>query len=167
MIRVIPTVVAVVVLSLVGTQTAAAFTCPSTTLEARIAEADTAFVGRSTGSRLVAGGGIPQRIYTFEIDQAVKGDLGATAEVRIPIKASNGGQAVPLDVAAGILASPVDGLLFTTRCGITDPGALLASVDKPQGNAIKLGVGAIILLLVLGYSLVRLKRRGVPTTLPR
>lgn len=155
------------VVALVGASAANAFTCPATSLEERIAEAPAVFVGRSTGSRPVAGNGIPQRIYTFDVDQDVKGTVGRTVEVRVPLKAVNGGQAIPEDVAAGILAAPVDGVLFTTRCGITDPGAVLASVDKPKGNALKLGVGVLILGAVLAYSLIRLKRRDPAATLRR
>lgn len=138
---------------------AAAYTCPQTPLKERIDQAQAVFVGRATASRPVPGAGIPQRIVTFRVDQEVKGDVGATVDVRIPVRPENGGQRIPLDVAAGILASPVDGTLFTTRCGVTDPGAVLATVDEPRGNAIKLLVGILILAAVLGYSVRRVRRK--------
>ncbi len=56
-----------------------------------------------------------------------------------------------------------DGNWFTTRCGITDPGAVLAGVDKPKGNAVRLLIGVVILLAVLGYSIRRV-RRGDPSS---
>jgi hypothetical protein len=125
------------------------------------------FVGRSTGSTVVAGDGIPQRLYRFEVDQEVKGDVGRTIDVRIPVNPANGGQLVPLDVAAGILANQVNGAWFTTRCGITDPGAVLAEVDRPRGNAVKLLLGILILGGVLAYSIRRVKRRDRSSTLRR
>lgn len=125
------------------------------------------FVGRSTGFTPVGGGGIPQRLYTFEVDQEVKGDLGRTVQVRIPVKPANGGQLVPLDVAAGVLMSRAGGQWFTTRCGITDPGAVLAEVDQPRGNAVRLGIGVLILAAVLTFSIRRVKRRDRGATLPR
>jgi len=118
------------------------------------------FVGRSTGFTSVPGEGVPQRLYRFTIDQKVKGDTGATAVVRIPVRAANGGQRIPEDVAAGILANRAGGTWYATRCGITDPAAVLATVDEPKGNAIKLGIGILILVAVLGYSLLRLRRKN-------
>ena len=117
------------------------------------------FVGRSTGFTVVAGDGIPQRLYRFEVDQEVKGDLGRTVDVRIPVRPSNGGQVVALDVAAGMLINRVGGGWFTTRCGITDPGVVLAEVDQQKGNPIRLVIGILILGAVLTYSIRRVKRR--------
>lgn len=138
---------------------AAAYTCPQTSLQERIDQAEIVFVGRSTGFRTVPGGGVPQRVYTFVVDQQVKGDLGRSVQVRIPERAANGGQSIPEDVAAGILASRVGDGYFTTRCGITDPGAVLAEVDQPKGNAIKLVIGMVILAAVLTFSVRRVRRR--------
>ncbi len=125
------------------------------------------FVGRSTGFTAYAGEGVPQRLYRFRIDQSVKGDLGPTVTVRIPVRPANGGQLIPRDVAAGILMNKVNGTWFTTRCGITDPGAVLAGVDKPKGNALKLLIGVVILGIVLAYSIRRVRRRDLTTTLRR
>jgi hypothetical protein len=147
------------VLGLALASEAAAYTCPATPLQQRIDQADIVFVGRSTGFRTVPGSGLPQRVYTFVVDQQVKGDLGRTVAVRIPVLAANGGQKVPMDVAAGILASRIDGGWFTTTCGITDPGAVLAEVDEPRGNAIKLAIGAAILAAVLAYSIRRVRKK--------
>ena len=125
------------------------------------------FVGRSTGFEPVAGAGIAQRAYLFEVDQEVKGDVGRSVRVRIPLKRANGGQAIPLDVAAGILMNRANGEWFTTRCGITDPGAVLAEVDEPKGNAVRLLIGIAILVSVLTYSIRRVKRRDPGATLRR
>jgi hypothetical protein len=139
--------------------TAQAYTCPSTPIETRIGDAGAVFVGRSTGFVPVAGAGVPQRLYHFDIDQEVKGDLGATVDVRVPVKPENGGQVIPEDTAAGILMNRANGGWFTTRCGITDPGVVLAGVDKPKGNAIRLLIGVVILGAVLAYSIRRVRRR--------
>jgi len=102
---------------------------------------------------------VPQRLYHFDIDQEVKGDLGSTVSVRVPVKPENGGQVIPEDTAAGILMNRANGTWFTTRCGITDPGVVLAGVDKPKGNAIRLLIGVFILGAVLLYSIRRLRKR--------
>ena len=92
----------------------------------------------------------------------MKGDLGATVSVRVPVKPANGGQVIPDDTAAGVLMDRANGAWFTTRCGISDPGAVLAAFDEPKGNAVKLLIGIVILLAVVGYSVWRLKRRPRP-----
>ena len=99
----------------------------------------------------------------------MKGDIGDLVVVRIPVRPVNGGQRIPQDVAAGILMNRAGTTWFTTRCGITDPGAVLATVDEPKGNAIKLAIGILILVSVLGYSVHRLRRKNAvpPSTLPR
>jgi hypothetical protein len=144
---------------------AQAFTCPTTPLEQRIEEAGAVFVGRSTGFTVVPGAGVPQRLYRFDVDQEVKGDLGSTVSVRIPVRPVNGGQLIPPDTAAGILMNRANGAWFATRCGITDPGAVLAGVDKPKGNAVRLLVGILILGAVLTYSIRRVRRRDPSSNL--
>ena len=148
-----------VLVSLVAANEAAAYDCQSTPLLDRVDQAEAVFVGRSTGFRPVPGEGIPQRIYTFAVDQEVKGDLGRTVDVRIPVLEQNGGEKVPSDVAAGILMTRASGGWYTTKCGITDPGAVLAEVDKPQGNAVRLLIGILILAAVLWYSIRRVRRK--------
>ena len=59
----------------------------------------------------------------------------------------------------GILMSRTSSGWYTTRCGITDPGAVLAEVDKPQGNAVRLLIGIVILAAVLWYSIRRVRRK--------
>ena len=166
-VRRIPMFLVAAAVALVAAGEASAFECPATPIETRVAQADVVFVGRSTGWTVVGGADIPQRVYTFVVDQNVKGDLGATVKVRIPVRRANGGQVIPDDVAAGVLASRVGGLLFTTRCGITDPGTVLAEVDKPRGNAIKLLIGVVILASVLTYSIRRVRRRDPAASLRR
>jgi hypothetical protein len=125
------------------------------------------FVGRSVGFTPVAGDGIAQRLYRFEVDQEVKGNLGRTVDVRIPVKPANGGQVVVRDVAAGILMNRAGGGWFTTRCGITDPGVVLAEVDQQKGNPIRLMIGVLILGAVLAYSIRKVRRRDPQATLRR
>jgi len=153
--------------ALAFTGAAQAYTCPTTPLSERIAAADAVFVGRSTGFTSVPGSGIPQRRYRFKVDQEVKGTLGRTVVVRIPVLRANGGQLIPLDIAAGLLIGRAGGEWYTTRCGITDPGAVLAEVDQPRGNALKLVIGILILAGVLGYSVRRVRRRDPKASLRR
>ncbi len=157
----------IAVAALAFTGAAQAYTCPATPLSERIAAADAVFVGRSTGFTPVEGSGVPQRVYRFEVDQEVKGKLGRTVDVRIPVRRVNGGQPIPLDVAAGILMGRTGDEWYTTRCGITDPGAVLAEVDQPRGNAVKLLIGILILVGVLGYSIRRVRRRDPNASLRR
>jgi hypothetical protein len=157
--RLIRTALLGLIASLLLSSQAQAITCPTTPLETRIEQAGAVFVGRSTGFTPITGEGVPQRVYHFKIDQEVKGDLGSTVDVRVPALAVNGGQVIPQDTAAGILMNRVDGAWFTTRCGITDPGAVLAGVDKPKGNAVRLLVGVLCLGAVLTYSIIRVRRR--------
>ena len=133
----------------------------------RIAAADAVFVGRTTGFTPVAGAGVPQRVYHFKVDQQVKGDVGGRVDVRLPVKRVNGGQEIPPDVAAGILINRVGAGWFTTRCGITDPGVVLAEVDQQKGNPIRLLIGILILGAVLVYSIRRVKRRDPQASLRR
>jgi hypothetical protein len=121
------------------------------------------FVGHSTGYTPVGEAGVPQRLYRFNVDQKVKGTIGQVVFVRVPVKAANGGQVIPEQVAAGILANRSGGTLFATRCDITDPGAVLAEVDKPKGNAVKLLIGVIFLGGVFAYSFWVLRRRNRAT----
>jgi hypothetical protein len=154
--------VIVVLAALVLTGSAQAFTCPTTPLDERIAAAEGVFVGSSVGFEPVSGNGVPLRDYRFEVKQKVKGLFGDFVTVRIPARPANGGQAIPEGVDAGILMNKANGVWFTTRCGISDPGAVLAAFDEPKGNAVKLLIGIVILLAVVGYSVWRLKRRPRP-----
>jgi hypothetical protein len=156
----------VVLAALAFSGAAQAYSCPTTPIETRIEGAGAVFVGRSTGFIPIAGAGVPQRLYHFKIDQEVKGDLGSTVSVRVPVKPENGGQEIPEDTAAGILMNRANGTWFTTRCGITDPGVVLAGVDKPKGNAIRLLIGFVILGAVLLYSIRKVRRREPPSVRP-
>jgi len=44
---------------------------------------------------------------------------------------------------------------------------VLAEVDQPRGNAVKLVIGILILVAVLAYSIRRVKRRDPGATLMR
>jgi hypothetical protein len=130
--------------------------------------ADGVFVGHQTGFTTVESGGVALRDYRFVVMQKVKGDFKDAVTVRIPAPGATGGQLIPAGVDAGVLMNQAkDGTWFTTRCGITDPGAVLAEVDVPKGNAVKLLVGIVILLSVVGYSVRRVKRKNASTTLPQ
>jgi hypothetical protein len=138
---------------------ASALTCPQTPLADRIDEAQGVFVGSSTGWKAAPSNGVQLRDYRFRVRVEVKGGLGDFVTVRIPAPGATGGQLIPVGVDAGVLMNRVGGTWATTRCGITDPAAVLATFDEPRGNAVKLLIGIVILLAVVGYSMVRVRRR--------
>ena len=143
-------------LVLVAAAPAGALTCPQATVRERIDEADAAFVGTLVSSRPAGDG---ERVYRFDVAQAVKGPVGGEIEVRAPVLVDAADKPVANGVDVGVFAL-LDGATFTTSsCGITNPAGLLAEADEPRGGWIKLLIGAGILASVLAYSLTRLRRR--------
>ncbi len=139
---------------------------PRRTLEERIAAADAVFVGRSTGSTAVTGAGVPQRLYRFTVDQEVKGSFGGDVERPDPGAGPR---------TAGSVIPPGRGGRDCSSAGSTEAGSrraaasptrrVLAEVDKPKGNAIKLLIGILILGGVLTYSILRVRRRDPEASL--
>jgi hypothetical protein len=126
-------------------------------VEARIADADASFVGRLVSSREASTPG--ERYYRFVVDQQVKGPVGREVEVLAPPLTDVQERPLALDVAVGVFAR-LDGATFRTdSCSLIDPGTLLATADEPRGTGIKVAIGLVILAVVLGYSLLRLRRR--------
>ena len=111
-----------------------------------------AYYGASTQRAVdnfpISGQGVGRRlIWAFGL---LKGSAATVAAGR---------KEIPEDVAAGVLMGNAGGTWVTTRCGITDPGALLSTFDEPRGQGIKLVIGLVILAAVLAYSIRRVRRR--------
>jgi hypothetical protein len=146
---------------LAGAPPAFALDCPNVPLDERLAAAEVAFVGRVTDERAASTGG--GAVYRFVVDQRVKGPVGREIEVSAAESLVDAADR-PLvhDEALGVMASVEGARIVTTSCLLTDPGALLSASDEPRGNAIKIGIGLVILALVIAYSIRRLRRRALP-----
>jgi hypothetical protein len=119
----------------------------------RIDAADAAFVGRLLEVRGTS--------YVYDDDRTMKGELGERVVVR-----SAGGEA-----QCGLRRSPPKeevGVLLTRRagsgwasslCAQTTAGELLSVDDEVPGQRLRLAIGVAILAAVLGYALLRLRRR--------
>jgi hypothetical protein len=137
---------------------AAALECPGIPIEQRLERADGAFVGRVTSRRPAPG--LPGRfLYRFAVEQHVKGPIGDVVDVRAPRLVDAQDKPVRGDASIGVLVE-LDGAAVTTRsCQLADPGGLLAAADQPKGTGIKVGIGIVILVAVLLYSVLRLRRK--------
>jgi hypothetical protein len=132
----------------------AACSCPAgRTIGERLEAADAAFVGRLVGVR----GGTS---YEFEVDQAVKGDLGehvvvrsARDTVQCGLRRSERGEAV------GVLLTRAGSGWSSSLCAQTTAGELLSDDEELPGQWIRLLIGVLVLLGVLAYSIRRLRRR--------
>jgi hypothetical protein len=144
----------VVALALAGD--AAACSCiAGVPIDRRLEEADAAFVGRLLAVRGTA--------YEFTVDQQVKGavaDVGDHMVVRSARDtAACGLRRSPPDEAVGVLLTRAGAGWTSSLCAQTTPGELLNAESPERGDRIKLAIGVAVLLAVLGYSLLRLRRR--------
>ncbi len=99
----------------------------------------------------------------FVVDQRVKGPVGREIEVSSPGRLVDAAdEPLVRDEALGVMAMVDGARIVTESCLLTDPGALLSTSDEPRGDAIKIVIGLGILLLVLLYSVRRLRRRELP-----
>ena len=139
--------------------------CADTPLSERLDESDAAIVGRVVSERSGDVQGAAVRLLTVEVDQRVKGDVDRTLVVRSP-SGTDCDVEVPMDKAIGLLLtkSP-DGAWLASACSVVAPGPLVAEGGEPRGGVIKVGIGIVILALVLGWALVRL-RQGKRPNLP-
>ena len=144
---------------------AGACVCADTPLSERLDESDAAIVGRVVSERPADVQGASVRLLTVEVDQRVKGDVDRTLVVRSP-SGTDCDVEVPMDKAIGLLltTSP-DGAWLASACSVVAPGPLVAEGGEPRGGVIKVGIGIVILALVLGWALLRL-RRGKRPNLP-
>jgi hypothetical protein len=135
---------------------AATSDCPNLTVIQRLAAADVSFVGSIVESRPAG----DERLTTFQVDKAVKGELTDQVVVVSGPLVDAGGNAIDGDIDVGVFATLEGGTYRTDSCGLVDPSLLLEAADEPRGGAVKLLVGFVILAAVLGFALLRLRRRG-------
>ena len=135
---------------------------PDAPLGERFDAADAAVVGRVTSVRAAALRGQPERVLTIAIDQHVKGDLPDVIAVWTP-RGTECGLDPPRDETLGLLLTRgPDGRWIATGASVVDPGPLVAEGGEPRGGVIKVGIGFVILAVVLGWALWRLKRGKRP-----
>ena len=144
---------------------AGACVCADTPLSERLDESDAAIVGRVVSERPADVQGASVRLLTVEVDQRVKGDVDRTLVVRSP-SGTDCDVEVPMDKAIGLLLTKApDGAWLASACSVVAPGPLVAEGGEPRGGVIKVGIGIVILALVLGWALLRL-RQGKRPNLP-
>src|SRR4029079_14930454 len=97
-------------------------------LDERLAEVDSAFVGRVTEERAASSGWV----YRFVVDQNVKCAMGREVEVRAvePLVAATD-KPIIRDEALGVLANLDGAELVTEPCPLGDPGTRLAPSHGP------------------------------------
>ncbi len=139
--------------------------CADTPLSERLNESDAAVVGRVVEERPGDVRGAPVVLLTVDVDQHVKGDVGKVIEVRTP-SGTDCDVEVPMNEAIGLLLtkSP-DGVWLASACSVVEPGPLVVEGGEPRGGGIKVVLGVVILALVLGWALLRL-RKGKRPDLP-
>ena len=139
--------------------------CADTPLSERLDESDAAIVGRVVSERPGDVQGAAVRLLTVEVDQRVKGDVDRTLVVRSP-SGTDCDVEMPMDKAIGLLLTKApDGAWLASACSVVSPGPLVAEGGEPRGGVIKVGIGIVILALVLGWALLRL-RQGKRPNLP-
>jgi hypothetical protein len=144
---------------------AAAGVCVDAPLSQRLDESDAAVVGRVVAARPAEVEGAAVTLLTVDVDQHVKGDVGRSLVVRSP-RGSDVDVDVAMNKAVGFLLSRApDGTWLASACSVVGPGFLVAEGGEPRGGVIKVGIGIVILALVLGWALLRL-RKGTRPNLP-
>ena len=155
----------VVICFLVLAGPASACVCADAPLSERLDEADAAIVGRVVDEQAGRVQGDPVKLLTVEVDQRVKGDVDKTIVVRSP-SGSDCDVKVPLNEAIGLLLTRApDETWLASACSVVEPGPLVVEGGEPRGGVIKVGIGIVVLVLVLGWALLRL-RRGKRPDLP-
>jgi hypothetical protein len=134
--------VLVLALSVVPLPQANACTCAAGHPRARLAAADGAFIGKLVGRRetgplgsIISTG--RDVIYTFEVAEAVKGDIGQRVDLRSAASGMSCGFEVPADQAIGILLDRRSGMWRSGLCGQIEPGKLRAAaapLPAPDGR---------------------------------
>lgn len=143
--------------------TAAAVVCPNIPLEERLEDADAAFVGELVSQRPASAEGT---LYRFDVKQQIRGTGGSEVEVRADEPLTDA-QDRPLTrgIVVGVLAGLDGATLTTSSCLLTDPAALLAVADEPRGAPIKIALGILFTLAIVGWAILR-RRRGTRPELP-
>jgi hypothetical protein len=128
-------------------------------------EKDAAFIGRVLGERKDAADA-GSWLYRFQVVRALKGEesLGSQVEVKADQRLANGD--TPLidykDLDVGVMLSLEGTTPSMGACDLVPAVDLIAVLDKPKGQGIMVVVGVVLLLLVLLYSMIRLKRKPRP-----
>ena len=98
--------------------------------------------------------------YVYDNDRTIKGELGERVLVTSGrSEAQCGLRRSPDDEEVGVLLTRAGSGWASSLCAQTTAPDLLSVDDEPPGQAIRLAIGIVILVAVLGYSIVRLRRR--------
>ncbi len=137
---------------------AMACSCAAAPISQRVAAADAAFVGRLLDVR--------GSTYVYDNDRTIKGELGervlvtsGRSEIQCGLRRSKA------DEEVGLLLTRAGAGWASSLCSQATAADLLSVDDDPPGQQIRLVIGVAILLAVLGYSILRLRRRRPPTSL--
>lgn len=150
--------------------------CDLAPLEDQYTDAGVAFVGRLVSQR--RDDASDRRIYRFVVDQVLKGPIGREVDVTAAPLTDRDGAPLAGDVAVGVLANLEGATITTTSCGLVEAGSLVSVSEPQRGQAIKIVIGLVLVLLVVGFSVLRLRQRqqrsgerggpgGPPTATPR
>ncbi len=143
---------------------AQAKSCLTDPVKDKLAAADVAFVGRVVSQRpLQEAKGVPQFDYVFTVSHPVKGAPAGRVTVRAAKLVDLSGVALTpgFHEDVGVLAGRgKGGTLVASTCSLVDAVTLLDVSDSPKGGLIKVAIGLLIAGSVIGYSILRLKRRG-------
>jgi hypothetical protein len=134
--------VLVLALSVVPLPQANACTCAAGHPRARLAAADGAFIGKLVGHRetgplgsIISTG--RDVIYTFEVAEAIKGDIGRRVEVYSAASGASCGFEVATGETVGVFLEGRDGRWRSGLCGQVEPGKLRAAAapsPAPDGR---------------------------------
>ena len=150
--------------TIVGVGPAQACVCADTPLAERLDDADAAVVARLIEVRESLSFP-PQRVFTFDVDQRVKGNVEERFDVRSPSGTDCDLEAEE-NVPVGLLLTRTTGGQWqATACSIVGPGELVAEGGAPRGGVIKVVIGLLILAIVLTWALRR-RARGTRPNLP-
>jgi hypothetical protein len=133
----------VVVLAMVRLPHAKACTCSTGDSRDRLAAADGAFIGELVGRRetgplgsIISSG--RDVVYTFEVTEVFKGDIGRRVEIHSAASGMSCGFEVAAGEAVGVLLDRQGGDWRSGLCGQIEPGKLrtaAAPLPTPDGRA--------------------------------
>jgi hypothetical protein len=167
--RVIVALAVVGLVALAAIADAGACVCADVPLSERLDDSDAAIVGRVHGFG-VTDSDVPLRLMSFDVEQSVKGDVRGEVQgiearriiVRIP-SGTDCDLTIESGTTTGLLLTRLPaGGWYATACSVVAPGQLVAAGGEPRGGVIKVGIGIVILAIVLGWALRRLRRGSRP-----
>lgn len=135
-------------LTLISAQFAQACSCAALDPREHLDLADAAFVGtlisrEEPSSGPVYSGG-EEVTWTFQVERAVKGDLGDVIEVQSPIDGAACGFGIAVGQRVGVFLFENGGQWHGGSCGVIDADALLRAIEAPPAPD---GSGPVALLL--------------------